>query len=326
MIKVSGGLRAVLLRVFLLLFAVQAAFFLTSCSVTTKGAVKEDITLTEQTKKLEAEGLKYNGPLYNIAIISFANKTPGKVLGVGGAATDILRTIVKKSGLEPIVLSEGEMRQQERLIALQQSGALKTGKKNAAEGFEDVDFRISGAVTSYSEYEEASDVLLAQSKTHIAKVQVDYALVDVASGKTLVAESGTGEYSKKTGGVLGFGAKSTEDVSLREGALRDALTKAMTTMIEKLNALPFRTYVLAADSDSVTIRAGTKSRLPIGTVLSVFRQGEDLVDPETGRVLGKREKKIGEIAISSHQGVYISEASIKSGIGFKAGDVVRSEK
>lgn len=326
MVKGFGGLRHVLLRVFFLVFVAQAAFSLTSCSTTTKGAVKEDVTLTEQTKKLEAEGLKYNGPLYNIAIITFANKTPGKVLGVGEAATDVLRTIVKKSGLEPIVLSEDEMRQQERLIALQQSGALKTGKKKATEGFEDVDFRISGAVTSYAEYEEASDILLAQSKSHIAKVQVDYALVDVASGKTLVAESGMGEYSKKTGGILGFGSKTTEDVSMRDGALRDALTKAMTTMIEKLNALPFRSYVLAADTSSVTIRAGTKSRLPIGTVLSVYRTGEDLIDPETGRVLGKREKKIGEIAIMSHQDVYISEASIKSGTGFKAGDVVRSEK
>ncbi len=326
MIKVSGGLRHILLRFFFLVFVVQAAFFLTSCSTTTTGAVKEDITLTGQTKKLEEEGLKYNGPLYNIAIITFANKTPGKVLGVGEAATDVLRTIVKKSGLEPIVLSEDEMRQQEKLIALQQSGALKIGKKSATEGFESVDFRVSGAVTSYAEYEEVSDILLAQSKTHVAKVQVDYALVDVASGKTLVAESGVGEYSKKTGGLLGFGSKQTEDVSMREGALRDALTKAMTTMIEKLNALPFRSYILAADSNSVTIKAGTRSRLAIGTILSVYRPGEDLIDPETGRVLGKREKKIGEIAISSHQGEYISEASIKSGIGFKAGDVVRLNK
>jgi len=64
----------------------------------------------------------------------------------------------------------------------------------------------------------------------------------------------------------------------------------------------------------------------IGTVLSGYRPGEDLIGPETGRVLEKCEKKIGEIAITSHQDVYISEASIKSGTGFKAGDVVRSEK
>ncbi len=326
MIKGFGRLKNIFLKFLFVILAGQAALLLTSCSPATTGAVKEDITLTGQTKKLEEAGLKYSGPQYNIAIITFANKTPGRVLGVGEAATDILRTIVKKSGLEPIVLSEGEMREQEKLIALQQSGALKTGKKSAAEGYESVDFRISGAITSYTELEEASDILLAQSKTQIAKVQVDYALVDVATGKTLVAESGMGEYSKKTGGVLGFGSKSTADVSLREGALRDALTKGMTVMIEKLSALPFRSYVLAADSSSVTIKAGTRSRLAPGAVLSVYRPGEDLIDPETGRVLGKREKKIGEIQITSHQGENISEASIKSGTGFAAGDVARLNK
>ncbi len=322
----SRRLRRILVSSFLLVLVLQAPFFLTSCSTTTTGSVKENVTLTGETKKLKEEGLKYDGPLYNIAIITFANKTPGKVLGVGEDATDILRTIVKQAGLEPIVLSKGEMRQQEKLIELQQSGALKTGLKNAAEGFAPVDLRISGAVTSYAEYEESSDVLLAQTKTHVAKVQVDYALVDVATGETLVADSGVGEYKKETGGILGFGSKMTEDVSLRDGALRDALTKAMVEMIKKLNSLPFKSYVLAAADGSVTIRAGERSRLPIGTVLSVYRPGQNLIDPETGRVIGRSEKKIGEIALTSNQGLYISEASIKSGGGFKAGDIVRLNK
>lgn len=306
--------------------AAQAAFFLTSCTPAMTGAVKEDVSITGQTRKLEDEGFRYSGPQYNIAILAFSNKTPSRVLGVGEAATDILRTIVKKAGLEPISLTEGEMREQEKLIALQQTGAVKTGKKNAAEGFDPVDFRISGAVTSYSEVEESSDVLVAQSKTQVARVQVDYALVDVATGKTLLAESGMGEYRKKTGGVLGFGSRSTADVGLREGALRDALTKAMTRMVEKLNAAPFQSRIVAIDGPTVIIRAGTKSRLAPGTVLGVFRPGQDLVDPDTGRVIGKREKRIGEIMVTDHSGERVSEATIKSGVGFSVGDVIKVQK
>jgi len=298
----------------------------TSCSPTTTGAVKDDVSITGQTAKLEEAGINYNGPQYNVAIMTFENKTPGKVLGIGEAATDILRTIVKKSGLEPVSLTEGEMKEQERLIALQQTGAVKTGKKSASEGFESIDFRVSGAVTSYSEVEEGAEYLIGQSKTHVARVQVDYALVDIATGKSLVAESGMGEYRKKTGTVLGIGSKSTTDVGLREGALRDALTKAMTKMTETLNAIPFRSHVLMVEGDSIIIRAGSRSKLQSGTVFSVYRPGQDLIDPETGRSLGKREKQIGEIVLTSHQNENISEARIKTGSGFQTGDVIRTVK
>lgn len=313
-------------KIFTLVVAGQAALLLSGCSPTMTGAVKDDVSITGQTGKLEAAGAEYSGPAYNIAIMTFANKTPSKVLGIGEAATEMLRTIVKKSGLEPISLTEGEMKEQEKLIALQQTGAVKTGKKNAAEGFESVDFRVSGAITSYSELEEGSDYLVAQSKTQVARVQVDYALVDIATGKTLLAESGMGEYRKKTGGVLGLGSKSTADVGLREGALRDAMTKVMTKMVEKLNSVPFQSRVLAIEGSTVVVRAGTKSKLGEGTLLGVYRPGADLVDPDTGRVIGKREKKIGELMITSHQGEKISEASVKTGVGFQAGDIIKAVK
>ncbi len=319
----SDWLKAGPLSVLSAVLLIAVAFVMAGCGPTTTGAVKEDISLTQQTQELERLGSLYRGPDYNVAILRFNNKTPSKVLGVGEAATDILRTIVKKSGLEPMVLSEGEMKEQERLIELQQTGALKKGLKDAAEGFAPVDFRISGAITAYNEVEESVNTLLTQSKTAIARVQVDYALVDVATGQTLLSDSGMGEYRKKTGGLLGFGSRSTADPGLRDGALRDALTKAMTRMIEKLNTIPFRSRVLLVDGPNVVIRAGTKSRLEPGTVLGVYRNGAELVDPDTGRVIGRREKKIGEITITTHQSESVSDATVKSGSGFHVGDVVK---
>jgi len=309
---------------FAALFALGA--LVSGCSPTTTGAVKDDVSITGQTGRLEAAGMDYRGPAYNVAILQFDNKTPSKAIGLGEAATDILRTMVKQAGLEPIVLSKEEMAQQERLIELQQTGALKTGNKDAAEGFESVDLRIAGSITAYSEVEESSDVILLQSKTRIARVQVDYALVDVSTGKALLSESGLGEYSKKTGGALGLGSKTSHDPGLRDGALRDALSKAMTKMIEKLNAKPYRTRVVLVEGNNVIIRAGTKSRLSPGTVFGVYRPGADLIDPETGRVIGKREKQIGEIVITGHENENVSDASVKSGTGFKAGDIVKEAR
>lgn len=306
-------------------FLTLALFFiLAGCSPSIKGSVKDDISRTGESGRLEKEGIDYRGPSYNVAIIAFRDKTPGKALGVAKAATEILRTIVKHSGLEPVVLLKEDLREQKALATMQEKGVLKKGKKDVTAGFEDVDFRISGAVTSYSEVEESSNVILTQSKTVISRVQVDYALIDVETGKSLVADSGAGEYRKKTGGFLGLGSKSTFDMSLRDGALRDALTKAMTNMAEKLNSLPFRGRVLSVEGNTLYVRAGTKSRLSEGTVFSVYSRGRELVDPDTGRVIGRAEKKIGELLLSSHQDESISRATVKTGSGFKAGDVIRT--
>lgn len=306
--------------------AVAGLVALSGCGIQMTGQVKDDPSLTGQTQKLEAAGANYHGPAYTIAIIKFANKTPSKVLGIGEAATDILRTQLKAAGLEPIDVSEEAMQQQEELIKLQQTGAVKTGKKSAAEGFESIDYRVQGAITAYSEAEEGKDLLITQSKTQIARVTVDYSLIDVATGKSLLAESGMGEYRKETGGVLGFGSRSTADVGLRDGALRDAFAKVLEKMINKLNAQPYQGRIMLIEGPTVIIRAGEKSKLAPGTKLGVYRAGQDLIDPETGRSMGKREKLIGEITLMSHQNDRISEAKVTSGTGFQVGDIVRAMK
>lgn len=304
-------------------FVLSMTLMLAGCSPKTSGEVTSDVSVTGQTKALEDEGAKYSGPAYNVAILTFKNKTASRALGVGEAATDILRTIIKKSGLNPISLTVDELKEQERLIELQQTGALKTGKKDAAAGFSSVDYRVSGAVTSFSQVAESSDFIIGGSKTQIARVQVDYALVDIQTGETVLAESGNGEYRKKTSQILGVGSKSTMDTSLRDGALRDAMSKAMTRMVEILNARPFTSRVLDVEGDEILIRAGTKSNLAAGTVLKVMSEGRAIKDPDTGRVIGRKQKKVGEIVIVSHVNANMSNTTVKSGSGFAVGNLVK---
>lgn len=296
---------------------------LSACSISSTGVVKDDTTLTGETQRLAEAGARYTGPEYTVGIIAFENKTPSKVLGIGEAATTILRTQVEASGLRAILLDERELKEQQQISELQRSGAVKTGKKRADEGFDAVDYRLSGAITAYSEVEEGVDAVVYQSKSRVARVTVDYALVDVATGKSLVAESGAGEYRKKTTGALGLGAKSSFDPNLRDGALRDALAKAMNKMVAKLGAQPFRSKIVLVDSDSLVIRAGTRSHVSEGTELTVFRPGQEIRDPESGEVLGRKESKIGVIRISQHQNERLSNATVVSGQGFQSGDIVK---
>src|SRR3989337_2846515 len=108
------------------------------------GGVNKDTPLSGEGKKHEEAGLNNSAPEYTLYIITFKNKT--RTPGLEQPATDTLATLVKSAGLEPIMLTEDEMREQEEMIKLQQTGAVKKGKKDAAEGFDAIDFRVSGSI------------------------------------------------------------------------------------------------------------------------------------------------------------------------------------
>jgi curli biogenesis system outer membrane secretion channel CsgG len=297
---------------------------LNACTTTTGGEVKDDTTLTGETRRLSEAGAAYAGPDYVVGILTFENRTPSKVLGIGEAATTILRTQFVQAGLQVILLEKSEIATQQNLISLEKSGIVKAGEKRANEGFDAIDFRLSGAITAYSEVDEGVDAVLYQRKTRVAKVTVDYALVDVETGKTLVAESGAGIYKKTTTGSLGLGASSSFDPGLRDEALRDALAKALNKMVARLGSEPFRGKVLLSEGKSVMIRAGTRSRISENSELGVFRPGRELRDPDSGKVLGRQETQVGVIRVIRHQNERVSEASVVSGEGFKPGDVVKA--
>lgn len=309
------------------LFLILAIVFFAGCGPTTTGVVKDDVTLTGESDKLSKAGAEYRGPAYNIAILDFKNKASIGGWGVlNKEATAIIWTILKQAGLEPVYLSKKRLLQRERLLELEQSGMMKKGKRSPSQKLEPIDYQITGSITSYSEVEEGTDILIAKTKTQIARVQVDYGLVDVASGKSLLVESGMGEYRKTTGGFFGLGSKSTSDPTLRDGALRDALTKAVNKMIAKLNEQEFVSNVLAVEGQIVYIRAGEKSRFKKGTTFSVYRPGSELVDPETGRAIGRRQSMVGEVVLTEHQSARVSLTKIKSGADIRSGDVVRLSK
>ena len=307
------------------LILASTLFAISACTTHISGKVKDDSTLSGETRALESAGSAYTGPQYTIGIIQFDNKAPTKVSGVGEAAATILRTQLETAGLDAILLDENSLKERDKLIALQQSGTLQTGQKNASEGLAPLDYRLSGAITAYSEVEEGVDAIVFQKKTIIARVTVDYALIDIATGRPLVAESGAGEYRKTTTGTLGLGAKSSFDPNLRDGALRDALGKATEKVILKLNTTPFRGKILAVDSQSVILKAGTRSQLKNGTQLDVYHVGDALRDPDNGQILGYKESKAGVIQIRNHQNENLSEAAIISGAGLQAGDVARQK-
>lgn len=299
----------------------------TGCGPTMSGAVKDDTTLTDTSKQLQTNSdvSEYKGPKLRVGVVNFQNKTPSRVLGIGEAAADILGTILQKTD-RFIVIPQQDM---ESILNQQRMGATGAVNPDTAAKMGEVlglNAIVTGAVTAYSEAEEGQDYLVYKKKKQIARVTVDYRIVDTSTGVQLLADSGAGIYEKSVGGALGLGGRASYDSDLRDGALRDALTKAMVNMMKQLGKRKWNGRVAQVDGGNLYINAGQKSGLNVGDKLDVFRPGKDIIDPVTRVKLGATENLIGKALVIKNdlgdQGD-LSIATPTSGAGFKNGDIVK---
>lgn len=303
------------------------ALILAGCNASISGAVKDDTTVTGTSKELAtaSDTSDYKGPKLRVGVVNFQNKTPSKVLGVGEAAADILGTILQKTG-RFIVIPQQDMSsilEQQRMGATGAINPATAAKMGQVLGLNAI---VTGSVTAYSETEEASDYLVYKRKKQIARVTVDYRIVDTTTGVQLMADSGAGIYEKVSGGALGLGAKAGYDPDLRDGALRDALTKAMVNMMKQLESQPWKGKIAKVAGNKVYINAGKKTGLKIGDRLDVYRVGEDIIDPDTNLKIGTTEDRVGQVLIQQNDigdKADMSVAVTTSGMGFKQGDVVK---
>jgi curli biogenesis system outer membrane secretion channel CsgG len=307
--------------------AAMILFQTAGCSPTMSGAVKDDTTLTGTTAQLETSSTvaDYKGPKLRVGVVNFQNKTPSQVLGIGEAAADILGTILQKTGRFIVIPQQdiASILEQQRMGA---TGAINPDTAARMGQILGLNAIVTGSITSYSETEEGYDYVVAKGKKQIARVGVDYRVVDTSTGVQLMADSGEGIYEKKVGSVLGMGTRAAYDTDLRDGALRDALTKAMVNMMKQLESQPWKGKIADVVGSKVYINAGRKTGLNVGDRLDVFRVGEDIIDPDTHEKLGTTEDKVGQVLIQRNDlgsRGDMSSAAVISGMGFKKGDVVK---
>ncbi|MDA8173695.1 MAG: hypothetical protein M0018_03780 [Nitrospiraceae bacterium] len=137
-----------------------------------------------------------------------------------------------------------------------------------------------------------------------AKVRLRLRLVDTATGQAL-------DYIKAEGSASGA-----------EDAARKALYKAVKKIIKDTSKIPFEAKVVSVSGPEIIISAGRENGVYIGDTFGVYREGNEVVDPDTGVQLGHDETRIGMIEVYEVHNSY-SKANDMDGQGFAKGQVVR---
>jgi curli biogenesis system outer membrane secretion channel CsgG len=259
-------------------------------------------------------------------VVNFQNKTPSRHIGIGEAAADILGTILQKTD-RFIIIPQQDVASILEQQSMGASGAIDPATAAKMGKILGLNAIVTGAITAYSEAEEGSDYLVYKKKKQISRVTVDYRIVDTTTGIQFAADSGQGVYEKQTGGALGLGSKSSYDADLRDGALRDALTKGMVNMLKQFEKQEWSGRIAKIKGRTVYLNAGQKTGLRVGDVLMVQELGEEILDPQTNVSLGRAPGPVkGEVIVTGFFGKDGSIATIRSGTGFKNNDLVKYKR
>ena len=247
-----------------------------------------------------------------VAVFDFKNDSGFKAkIGLGKDFSMQLSDALIQSG-KFIVLSRKDldvvMAEQDlaRTGRFAKSASAKTGKILPAQ------ILIKGQITEFEEKASGGGQGLSikgfsiGAKKSSAHVAVIIQLVDSTTGEIVDSQRVEGE--AKAGG-LSFGYSGDFCINTSNfkktplgKAVQIAIDKATVYIARKMSDVPWKGKIILMKEDgTIFVNSGENAGVASGTVFSVYREGEPLIDPDTGIELGRDSRKIAEIKIMEVQ-------------------------
>lgn len=272
-----------------------------------------------------------------IAVAGFENKVRPWWSGhweIGEGMSDMLVTALVNTGkfivLERQALEDilGEQKLAEEGKVTTQTAA-QAGKLLGAQAL------VRGAITEFSLKKSGGSagikiggVKLGGSKSS-AHVAVDVRIYDTTTGEVLTSKNveGSAETTALSVGITGqdvsFGAAGFEKTPLGK-ATRQVIDRAVTLIVENMKDVPWQGAVIMVKGDKIYVNVGENANVQGGEIFTVYEQGEELIDPQTGISLGSEEEELGEIEVVTVKDKY-SIAKCLEGSGFSSGNILREK-
>jgi len=293
---------------------VIAALGLGACASTPKSAATADATAVEQLCA---------GPKKRVAILRFGGTGKyGAYEGwdVGEAIAGQLATALGATNCfiiaDRMVLSE-VLREQELGMAgvLAKDSVSRTGRLIGAQVL------IKGEITEFETGKKGNGLNLGFGFSKIplglrlggnkktAHIAIDLRMIDASTGEIIYSETLTSE-AKNYGLALGVdydkGSIGTDRFSKTPfgQAVRDTAEQAAGYIVQQLQEVRWTGQIISSEGAQIFMNAGTTSGVKVGDTFTVSNIAKELVDPASGVVLGRIERKLGQIEVQSVTDLY----------------------
>jgi len=289
-----------------------------------------------KTKKAVPEEVVI-GPKKAIAVMDFENKAgiPSAIV-LGSGMAEMLTTSLVNTGKFCVVERKAvsDILQEQNLAAsgrTKETGAAKIGKMLNAQ------ILVHGAITEFEAQNSGGgqgfsyaglSLGMSQRKAHVA---VNIRLYDATTGEIIDSLRCEGKASASGidvgANVLGAGFNTGSFTKTPLGkATQQVIDQAVAFIIERMSKIPWQGSVVTVKEGLIYMNAGKNLGIQVGDEFNVYKKTEELVDPESGTVLGNEVKKIGRIKIAFVDEKF-SKANIVSGemSDFAKGDIIKME-
>jgi len=284
----------------------------------------------KQTTKTESGNAdmklgEYKGLKHAIGVKDFRNEAGWSgSWDVGDNLTVMLESALFDSGRFVVVQREKlkDVIAEQDLAA---SGRTAAAKKVAQTGkIRSARYLASGALTEVTENQSGGDgginikgFRIGAGKNE-AQITAIITLTDTTTSEIVAKERVVGKaggtalrlgYSGAIGGELGGFAKTP----LGQAA-QDVINQAVAFMAKKMEDFPFEGSVIkVSDNGQIIINRGSEFGVEVGQSLSMVTAGEELVDPDSGELLGTEEgETIGTLKVAKVS-EKVSYATVESG-------------
>lgn len=274
------------------------------------------------------------GPKKLIAVADFENKTnwSGQI-NLGTGMSDQLITALMNTGRYIVLEREniqGVLREQDFAASGRTTaeGGAKIGQISRAQ------ILIQGAITEFGYQGGGGGGVNIKGFTfggseESAVVGIDVRIYDTTTGQILSSKACRG-IAKASGSNIGYAgsdfafAVGGEARTPMDFAVRAAIEQAVDFITFGLSNVSWSGRVVMMKDGLVYINAGRESGINIGDKFSIYREGEAVVDPDTGLTLGSEKTKIGTVEIVAVEEKF-AKATPVSGTGFDKNDIVKFE-
>lgn len=275
-----------------------------------------------------------------LAVLTFEDKTSqafsygymGK--DAGDAFAEMLTTALVKTGNYTVI----ERNELSQLLQEQGLGAAGITTQESAAQVGQVlgaELVIIGAVSEFGNSRQTTGgntrrlgVGIDNSK---ATVAVDVRIIDPTTSEILAAEDIRKSKSKKGLNLrvkdVQVGSKNQFDESIVGKAAREAVDGAVALLVKNADKVRWQAKVVTMNGGDVFINAGSKSGVTKGMRFTIYRPGEELIDPDTGLNLGTVESKVGVVEVNDNElgEGKAARCTVIEGSGFERGDIVREQ-
>lgn len=282
------------MKISLILGASFLALTLIGCGSTAK------TTVTQTEGSLNKEIVEdYTGLKRTIAIARFSNETEY----AKGAFYDKENDPMGKQALD--ILS-AKLASTGKFILLERADSDKIQKELNKSGSSDntsvADFLIIGSVTEFGRKTTGEVGFVSRSKKQTVEAGVNIRIIDVSTGQIVYSEEGKGQAETSSSTTFWMGGVQGYDATLSDKAISAAIGKLVSNIEKTCMDSPWASYFLSYDKDSIIISGGASQNLTAGRILSVYKRGKKVKNPQTNLMIELPGEKVGEIKILSTGG------------------------